>query len=221
VQEISDGLTKPVEKPIPKPLPPTVHLNTNNVTTAKRPLEEKMKQMQPSNGSHKNSTYNSNNYSNHKKLKNYSSNTTNNYSNSYKNHVHSHHTSNIQNPYLNPNNMNQNFFFNSNNYQLTQNIIKIEPTETTAYMPQTQPYFTQPIEFKQEPTDYADLQSFNHPSSQQQTEQQAQSSSSLVSHLLKDKQVLNLLDKVAQTFRPPTQSMYQVFILSSVLLGII
>lgn len=28
VQEISDGMTKPVEKPIPKPLPPTVSLST-------------------------------------------------------------------------------------------------------------------------------------------------------------------------------------------------
>lgn len=41
LQEINDGLTKPVEKPIPKPLPPTVSLNTEPVLKQKRTLDEK------------------------------------------------------------------------------------------------------------------------------------------------------------------------------------
>jgi hypothetical protein len=217
VQEISDGLTKPVEKPIPKPLPPTVHLNTNNVTTAKRPLEEKLKQLQPLNGSHKtNTTHTGYNSSYHnKKFKSFSNNTNHtNYSNPYRhsNSSNSGYATTIPtNPYLDPS-INQKFFFNSNNYHITQNTMKIEPTDT-AYVPQSFSYFTNPVEFKQEPieypttsTDYSEQQQNVH---YQQAEQQS-TSNNLVNHLLKDKQVLNLLDKVAQTFRPPTQSMYQV-----------
>ena len=43
VQEINEGLTKPVEKPIPKPLPPTVCLETDSSIKAKRSLDEKFK----------------------------------------------------------------------------------------------------------------------------------------------------------------------------------
>ncbi len=164
-----------------------------------------MKQLQPSNSSFKNTTSSTYNNNSIKKLKSFSN--TNSFSHTYKHTHHNYNNSNTTHTYPNPNN--QNFFFNSNSYQLTQNIIKIEPTET--YLPQTRAYFANPTEFKQEPIDYVETQNFNYLSNQQQTEQQTQSSSTLVNHLLKDKQVLNLLDKVAQTLRPPTQSMYQVF----------
>ena len=53
------------------------------------------------------------------------------------------------------------------------------------------PYFTNPIPFKQEPSE---------PRERSQQRDEEKNALNIVSHLLKDKQILNQLEKVAQTF---------------------
>lgn len=82
--------------------------------------------------------------------------------------------------------------------------IKTEPQEFVIQHG-IKPYFTNPISFKQEPSDAP------FSSNQQQTQSQgrAKTSSSendaaalnIVNHLLQDQQILNQLEKVAQSFR--------------------
>ena len=84
--------------------------------------------------------------------------------------------------------------------------VKLEPMEHLQEQHQAQ-YFTNPIPFKQEPNE------LNH-ENQKPTSSSSSSSgggepAAIVNNLLKDQQVLNLLEKVAEAFRPPTQSMYQ------------
>jgi hypothetical protein len=85
------------------------------------------------------------------------------------------------------------------------------------------PYFTNPVAFKQEPIEPTVQQNSNL--SANTTPEQSFSSHSavapnesdnsekdaltLVNKLLKDKQILNQLEKVAQSFKHPTSSMYQ------------
>lgn len=96
--------------------------------------------------------------------------------------------------------------------------IKSEPQEQNQYfhpsneasnVSQT-PYFTNPIAFKQEPTDSLPVVSNNIKSENSNDDSNA---FSIVTHLLKDKQILSQLEKVAQfqSFRHPNQngSMYQ------------
>ena len=82
--------------------------------------------------------------------------------------------------------------------------------------PQQASYFTNPVPFKQEPIDNSYDQSQQASSSSGvasgSSSVAAQEPASIVSHLLKDQQVLNLLEKVKQTFRQPSQSTYQVLI---------
>ncbi len=82
------------------------------------------------------------------------------------------------------------------------------PQSPISHTTQQTGYYQQQIQFKQEPIEYSP--GYVTPTVQQQQSDQNQESSTLVNHLLKDNKVLNLLDKVAQTFRAPTQSMYQV-----------
>jgi hypothetical protein len=77
--------------------------------------------------------------------------------------------------------------------------VKIEPQEQ-----QWQPYFTNPIpfkqEFKQEPSESASATTSRQNSSNKNSDNDA-AALNIVSHLLKDQQILNQLEKVAQSFR--------------------
>ena len=119
-------------------------------------------------------------------------------------------------------------------------VVKSEPVEPDQYKTASNfsnggggggsgdtPYFTNPMSFKQEPSDptatnntsstslsppmaTSSISSTNGPSNAQDGGSGSDSAAlSIVSQLLKDKQILNQLEKVAQTFRHPTASVYQ------------
>jgi hypothetical protein len=112
---------------------------------------------------------------------------------------------------------------------IQSNTIKTEPTEQSHYLIQsntnnimttTTPYFTNSVPFKQEPVDNLNLNSrsssVTNSSSENSNKKSANEDSnafSIVTHLLKDKQILSQLEKVAQfqSFRHPNQngSLYQ------------
>ena len=261
VQEIGDGLTKPVEKPIPKPLPPTVHLSSNNIATAKKPLEDKLKQLQPqlqsTSTSTSSSTTTTTSLSTYLSTKSSYVNNTNNEYNKRKKlfHLTNYPNRNQQRPvykqqqqqspssipyhinnpsiYLQPQpnyyQYNQNVYYHpymNNNIQYVNNFqqqqqqqnnfsiheqsienshIKLEPIEHSQEH-QSQ-YFTNPIPFKQEPKEY---NYENHHQTSTSSSSTGSGETNIVNNLLKDQQVLNLLEKVAEAFRPQTQSsMYQ------------
>ena len=90
--------------------------------------------------------------------------------------------------------------------------MKTEPTESDQIM--NSPYFTNPIPFKQEPSEMSggELSNINEQVNQKAASAAADDDSnaiSIVTHLLKDKQILNQLEKVAQSFRQPAGSIYQ------------
>ncbi len=61
------------------------------------------------------------------------------------------------------------------------------------------PYFTNPISFKQEPREV------NLPTEEGSNKKKSEDTTaiSIVTHLLKDKQILNQLEKVARSFQQP------------------
>lgn len=89
--------------------------------------------------------------------------------------------------------------------------VKSEPQEVN--VSNQMPYFTNPIQFKREPSDPLLQQHQQQSQIQQQQQQQLAETTTngqskedaaalnIVSHLLKDQQILNQLEKVAQTFR--------------------
>ena len=93
------------------------------------------------------------------------------------------------------------------------NPVKTEPTESDQIM--NSPYFTNPIPFKQEPSEMSsDMSNLNEQVNTKAASDVAAADDdsnaiSIVTHLLKDKQILNQLEKVAQSFRHPTGSIYQ------------
>ena len=147
---------------------------------------------------------------------------------------------NIPAVYYNPFTNNSQFVNNQQGYSQTYSVpsqqhpatsfsiqnshVKLEPVEHTEQ--QQVQHFTNPIPFKQEPNDFSfemhqqQYQSNSSSSSSSSALSSSSSSTTAISHtgeptaivnnLLKDQQVLSLLEKVAEAFRPPTQSMYQV-----------
>jgi hypothetical protein len=69
----------------------------------------------------------------------------------------------------------------------------------------TTPYFTNPIQFKQEPNEVNTPKTSFPPGNSQSTSEKEEDSNaiSIVNHLLKDKQILNQLEKVARSFQQP------------------
>ncbi len=94
---------------------------------------------------------------------------------------------------------NQQYFMQTNQQQQIQNLVKSEPYDpnpqnNSANESSNNPYFTNPIPFKQEPKEEP---------MENNNDQGNDDSNGLkiVSQLLRDKQVLNQLEKVAQSFR--------------------
>lgn len=81
--------------------------------------------------------------------------------------------------------------------------VKSEPQEA----PSSMPYFTNPMPFKQEPCEpsTSDVAASNSTNPQPQSSSAAKNDDAaalnIVSHLLKDQQILSRLEKVAQSFR--------------------
>ena len=81
--------------------------------------------------------------------------------------------------------------------------MKLEPTIPNTTPPAI-PYFTNPVSFKQEPREVS-LSVARSEAEEGSSQQQAEDSTaiSIVTHLLKDKQILNQLEKVARSFQQP------------------
>lgn len=93
--------------------------------------------------------------------------------------------------------------------QLSMNVKPepVIPDQTKLPPPVQAPHFTNPIPFKQEPTESNLNQKSSQPTNS--TTEEDTNAISIVTHLLKDKQILNQLDKVARSFQKPAGSVYQ------------
>ena len=95
--------------------------------------------------------------------------------------------------------------------QQFNNSVKIEPDESGLKVNEKMnsvPYFTNPVPFKQEPSENNVVTTGSDESTKMSDEDS--NAFSIVTHLLKDKQILNQLEKVAQSFKQPTNgSLFQ------------
>ncbi len=105
------------------------------------------------------------------------------------------------------NNPQEGYIPQSSNSALSIANVKQEPYEPTASSSLNEnnqewnPYFKNPIPFKQEPSEPQTNNSMEESSSKNNAENNQDNAITIVSQLLKDKQILNQLEKVAQTFR--------------------
>ncbi len=81
--------------------------------------------------------------------------------------------------------------------------VKSEPTVPNTPTPQTIPYFTNPVSFKQEPREMSPPEGMSEAQESARKDEDS-TAISIVTHLLKDKQILNQLEKVARSFQQPS-----------------
>jgi hypothetical protein len=85
-------------------------------------------------------------------------------------------------------------------------VLETEQNKSSSNPPMS--YFTNPIPFKQEPNELGQSTQQQQSSSNEQKPSEESNAISIVTHLLKDKQILNQLEKVARSFQTP-KSGYQ------------